>query len=311
MIPSIVVVGTESPILKGENMEVNHLFGELMQKPCTQVTPLSGGVTNITYKVQTADQSYAIRIPGNGTNEYINRPNEISNMEAASTLGFVPAIEYSNPDTGIVITQYIENNIPMCRDDIHNPERLRLICERLGGLHRSQIRFSNAFNIREQLREYQQLLNRLGAVYPDDLRCHMQKFERIVDDLFDSLDPGSLVPCHGDPKLNNFLLQDKKMWLIDWEYSGMAEYYFDLVNMVMTDDLNEEEEQILLQAYEICAGLPVDREKYLMYKIAADYLWIFWHLIKLHEGNMVAYNDMSWRKRLKRSLQSYALLEAK
>ena len=290
-------------------MDLKELIQGLTGEECISLTPLSGGVTNGSYLAQMQTHQYVIRIPGDGTNQYINRAHEVSNLQQASSLGCVPKIIHADGETGVIITQYLDQNLPMNRADIHNPEHLRLICERMGSVHCSGLRFGNEFNIVEQMRTYQQLLAKMSFIYPQELLQHMNKLEGVIDELFAHPEEIQLVPCHGDPKLNNFLLQGNKLWLIDWEYSGMAEYYFDLVNLVMTDDLNKEEEELFLSAYEQYVHLPVNRRKYLMYRIAADYLWIFWHLIKLHQGELVEYNTRSWKRRLARALASYEQME--
>lgn len=290
-------------------MNIEKIFNNLTGKVCTKVDVLYGGVTNTTYKIEAVDSSYVIRFPGAGTNEYISRKDEIRNMIAAYPLGMVPEVVYSDTESGIVISRYIENNIPMKIEDIHASERVKKICKCLFELHCSKVRFSNEFNIRENICSYKGIIEKMGMDYPIELHNHIAKLEKVVDTIYDSVKEDNLVPCHGDPKLNNFLLQNEKIWMIDWEYSGMIEYYFDLVNLVMTNNMSEEQEKIVLETYEKCSGKQIEKNRYLMYKISTDYLWIFWHLIKMYQGFMIEYNSLSWRKRLNRALRSYALLE--
>lgn len=97
--------------------------------------------------------------------------------------------------------------------------------------------------------------------------------------------------------------------MIDLEYSGMADQYFDLVNMSMTNNLSVIEENLFLESYEEHSGEKINKHKFLMYKISTDYLWIFWHLIKLEQNEMIDYNEQSWRNRLNRALKNLKLLE--
>lgn len=121
--------------------------------------------------------------------------------------------------------------------------------------------------------------------------------------------PKELVSCHIDPKLNNFLKVGHRLYVIDWEYSGMADAYFELANLTLTNNLTVQEEELTLQKYFEISKQSMNRTKYLLYKFATDYLWIYWHLIKLHEKEMVEYNDMSWKKRLRRATQILDELE--
>ncbi len=284
-------------------MDVKQIFESVIKQKCLFVNQLNGGVTNLSYLVETSAGRYIIRIPGKGTNEYINRNWEIENMKRVFALGFAPEIIYADAATGIIVSQYIENNISMCKTDIYNDGRLRLMNESLVRLHRAPMELSNEFDITGNRKKYERILEKMEVKLPDELLDNVPKLLKASDDLFLKYKK-ELVPCHGDPKLNNFLLQGDKMWLIDWEYSGMAEKYFDLVNWTMTNRLNNTEEEIVLQSYELCSGEKLDREKYLLYKAATDYLWIYWHLIKFFQDEMTEYNDASWRFRLHRALET-------
>ena len=67
----------------------------------------------------------------------------------------------------------------------------------------------------------------------------------------------------------------------------MADVCFELINIERSGD----EEARFLEAYQSAAGKKIDYRKYILYKIATDYMWIFWHLIKLHQKQMVEYNE--------------------
>lgn len=289
-------------------MEAKQIFEEIMNEECIKIVQLHGGVTNLSYSIFTKDNHYILRIPGKGTNEYINRYWEINNLKKLSNLNLSPKIYYSNSDTGIIISEYLEDNIPMSKEDIYDYERVNLICKSLSQLHLSSIIFDNEFDIEEAKKSYIEILKKMEVILPLEFQKHIPMLEKIMKTLFQNY-PKELVPCQGDPKLNNFLLQDNKIWMIDLEYSGMADKYYDLVNIVMTNNLVKEEEEIILNTYEKYYGQKLDMKKYLLYKITIDYLWIYWHLIKLFQGEMVEYNEYSWKNRLNRALSNIKVLE--
>lgn len=288
-----------------DNVEI---FESIMKERCREIKQLTGGKTNTTYMVDTGNNKYVLRLPGKGTNEYINRSHEIGNMQRVARLGFVPAIFYANESTGIIVSRYIENSIPMGKDDVYIHERLEEICRKFIVLHRSDVSMVNEFDIILMKKQYEKVLAEMDIKLPEELILQMPVLESAVSKLFCKY-PKKLVPCHCDPKLDNFLLQNKKMYVIDWEYSGMADLYFDLVNAVMTNQFDTKEEMLFLDEYERISKEKVNKEKYILYKIATDYLWIFWHLIKFYQGDMVSYNDLSWRTRLKRALDNIKELD--
>ena len=295
--------------MKEEYFEVKLSYMKLMHEDVKNVRPLQGGFTNTTYMIKSEDRRCVMRIPGIGTNEYINREDEVINLRRLTSTGFVPKLIYGDTDTGIIISEYVENSIPFVEKDIYIQERLKSLCSTLHELHHSHIVFNNEFDIVANKDSYKAVLDEINADLPREVVEAENRLDPAVEKLFWKY-PKELVPCHGDPKLNNFLFSGNRLFLIDWEYSGMMDSYFDLVNLIMTNNLNSEQESLCLKMYEQCSGEGVIQEKYLLYKVITDYLWIYWHLIKLHQGQMVDYNEKSWKRRLNRALENLNQVEA-
>ena len=57
------------------------------------------------------------------------------------------------------------------------------------------------------------------------------------------------VPCHNDLLAANFIRGAKQLWIVDWEYAGMGDRYFDLANFAVNNELGEAGELDLLEAY--------------------------------------------------------------
>lgn len=282
-------------------MRISELFETLMNSPCRSYEKLGGGRTNDSYMVIAEDgERYVLRVPGKGTNEYINRQDEIYNLKQVVHLDFVPVLCYANPDTGILVTKYIEDSRPLTREDMNDPQKVREVCEILVKLHTSGLQMRNEFDLIGTKNHYLKVLDSMGVDLPDALKEQMPMLESMMDKLFQEY-PKKLVPCHGDINVENFLLSSSKMWLIDWEYSGMGNVYFELANMNLTMGFVEDVETSFLEGYQRCSGEKIDKKQYVLYKIATDYMWIFWHLIKLYQNQMVEYNAASWKKRLERA----------
>ncbi|MDD6678366.1 MAG: phosphotransferase [Firmicutes bacterium] len=282
---------------------------EKLGQRIASLEPLSGGVTNLTYALCTeSGKKYALRVPGKGTNEYINRADEMANIAVANTLGIMPYVTCADPETGILIMDFIENSVACSMEDVYHDASLERICRTLHQVHTSGKTFRNEFDIPKMQKMYREHFRELGGNAPKPLRREEKRMDEWMDYLFREY-PKELVTCHIDPKLNNFLKKGNRIFLIDWEYSGMADLYFELANFALTNNLSEEEEKRFLDCYFRVSGIPFRREKYLLYKFVTDYLWIYWHLIKCQENSMVEYNEMSWKKRLMRGKAVLDLLE--
>lgn len=290
------------------NEQVQYVEEKIREK-FISVTPLSGGVTNTTYElIARSGKKYAVRIPGKGTNEYINRPDEMNNISRVNPLGIMPKVTCADPQTGILIMDFVENSQACSMEDFYNERALQRICHLLSTVHASGIKFDNEFDIPVTQEMYRQHLKEIGGITPEILQREEKRMDEWMQYLFREY-PKKLVPCHIDPKLNNFLKKGRQLYLIDWEYSGMADLYFELANFALTNNLTAEEEKIFIEAYCKASGIEFIREKYLLYKFATDYLWIYWHLIKCQQNSMYEYNEMSWNKRLKRALKILTVLE--
>lgn len=282
------------------NEQVVYVENKIKEK-ITSIVPLSGGVTNATYEIVTrSGKKYAVRIPGKGTNEYINRSDEMNNISRINPLGIMPKVTCSDPVTGILIMDFVENSQACSMEDFNNERALQRICHLLSKVHSSGIKFDNEFDIPVTKDMYRKHLKEIGGKTPELLQKEEKRMDDWMQYLFKEY-PKKLAPCHIDPKLNNFLKKGRMLYLIDWEYSGMADLYFELANFSLTNNLTSDEENIFIDAYCKASGIEFIREKYLLYKFATDYLWIYWHLIKCQQKAMVEYNEMSWKKRLKRA----------
>lgn len=287
------------------------IFQKHINDPVIEFEHINNGVTNQTYRIKTNKYIYILRIAGKGTNSYINRQDEIINMKIiASNLEILPPVYYSNEETGLIISKYVKNSHEFNKKDFYDQRKLSLLNETLINLHRSQIKLNNEFNIEKSIYEYQTLLQRMNCAYPQILQENLSVLEKSFKRLKNCYKK-ILVPCHNDPKMDNFLLTDKKIYLIDWEYSGMADEYFELANFTLTNELDENEEKYFLENYIKQSKMSFIDEKYILYKIVTDYLWIFWHLIKLNQNQNVEYNEKKWKGRLFRALKNIEYWEGK
>ncbi len=63
-------------------------------------------------------------------------------------------------------------------------------------------------------------------------------------------DPVEMRPCHNDLLNANFIDDGTRIRIVDWEYAGMGDPFFDLGNFSVNHGLDADEDAILLEAYE-------------------------------------------------------------
>ncbi len=100
-----------------------------------------------------------------------------------------------------------------------------------------------------------------------------------------SVHPVPLAPCHGDSLAENFLDTGERMWIVDWEYSGMNDPMWDLGDLSVEAGFDAAQDEALLCAY--FGGVPsaFDRGRMVIYKAMCDLLWTLWGLIQLANKN--------------------------
>ena len=97
--------------------------------------------------------------------------------------------------------------------------------------------------------------------------------------------PATLAPCHCDPLCENFLDTGERMWIVDWEYSGMNDPLWDLGDLSVEGEFGPEQDGELLAAY--FGGPPPAAAggRMVAYKAMCDLLWTLWGLIQHANGN--------------------------
>ena len=97
--------------------------------------------------------------------------------------------------------------------------------------------------------------------------------------------PGALVPSHCDPLCENFLDDGTRMWIVDFEYSGMNDPMWDLGDLSVEGEFDEAQDMEMLRAYFGGAPSPADHGRMVIYKAMCDLLWTLWGLIQLANDN--------------------------
>jgi thiamine kinase-like enzyme len=94
-----------------------------------------------------------------------------------------------------------------------------------------------------------------------------------------------LTACHCDPLCENFLDNGERMWLVDWEYSGMNDPMWDLGDLSVEAGFDAAQDEEMIRAYFDGEPTPAERGRMVIYKAMCDLLWTLWGLIQLANKN--------------------------
>ena len=239
-----------------------------------------GGLTNLVFRVGEA----CVRLPGAGTEEYINRAHEAVAARAAADAGVSPEVIHADPGTGVMATHFIDGAATMTpqafRDDIGAVGRAG---EAFRCLHRSGAKFPFTFELFAMIDEYLAILSTKDVALPAGYHNVVREAEAVRAAL--AKNPAGLVACHCDPLCENFLDTGDRIFIVDWEYSGMNDPMWDLGDLSVEGEFDAAQDQALLEAYFSGEPVPADRARMVIYKAMCDLLWTLWGLIQLANNN--------------------------
>lgn len=248
--------------------------------PVTQI----GGMTNRNFKIALNGKDYVLRIPGNGTEGMVQRTNEEFNSMLSYEMGLNVPILYFNKENGIKLSQYVENAETLNSATIQRFDNLDKVIDIFKCLHSTKVRMNNDFNVFREIQNYERLANEAKA----DIYTEYYEYREKILFLSNYLnDLGvELCPCHNDIVAENFI-KDRmgKIYLIDWEYSGMNDAMWDLAGLFQESSFSHENQIYALNRY-FDGNIPeIAWRKILVYQILMDVLWSIWTVIKEKQGD--------------------------
>ncbi|WP_404926068.1 phosphotransferase [Mesorhizobium sp. ORM16] len=241
-----------------------------------------GGLTNLVFKAG----DFCLRIPGKGTEEYINRANEAVAAREAAKAGVSPEVLHVDPGTGVMVTRFIAGAVTM------SPERFKVrpgsparAGEAFRKLHSSGAAFPFRFELFAMIDDYLKVLSTKEVALPAGYHDVVREAGGVRAAL--SAHPLPVVPCHCDPLCENFLDAGDRMWIVDWEYSGMNDPLWDLGDLSVEGKFDAAQDEEMMRAYFGGEAKPAERGRIVIYKGMCDLLWTLWGLIQLANHNPV------------------------
>lgn len=284
---------------EGSDQLKTEAIGAIMQalnagsQEITDITVLKKGMTNRSFRFSCRDKQYIMRIPGEGTDQLINRQEEAAVYHAIDGYGLCDDIAYIDPGNGYKITAYLDH-ARVC--DPENPEDVQKCMTKLRHFHELGLKVEHRFDVFRQIEFYESLWNGEPSVYRD--------YEKTKDQVL-ALQPyidahkGKEVLTHIDAVPDNFLFVpdgqgSEDLRLIDWEYAGMQDPHVDIAMFCIYAMYDREQVEKLIDAY-FTEGCPEEtRIKIYCYIAACGLLWSNWCEYKRSLG--VEFGEYSLRQ---------------
>jgi len=211
----------------------------------SNITALKKGMTNRSFLFECNGEKFIMRIPGEGTDQLINRYEEADVYSQISGKNICDDVYYMNPENGYKITKYLED-ARVC--DPLNVSDLEECMKKLREFHNSKLQVTHTFDIWKQIDFYETLWNESSA-YSDYANTKKDVFalKQYVDNHKEPY-----VLTHIDAVPDNFLFtkdKDVPIRLIDWEYAGMQDPHVDIAMFCIYSLYDREQIDQLIDIY--------------------------------------------------------------
>jgi thiamine kinase-like enzyme len=231
-----------------ELTEVVARLAALLGKREGAVVALEGGITNRNFRVNFGGTDYVVRLPGKKTNVLgIDREAERVATKAAAGLGIAPRVAAMLEDPPCLVTCFVPGH-RVSAEELRRPELLEAVAADLRAFHDSGTELPTTFDTVELAESYARIAAENGIEPPAAYKESRRRAAAIRSAVAGHPEHAE-VPCHNDLLTANFLLDGERVQLIDWEYAGMGDRWFDLGNFAVNNELGDEHEERLLAAY--------------------------------------------------------------
>jgi thiamine kinase-like enzyme len=242
------------------------------------VSPLVGGITNQNYRVDTGGETFVLRIGGKGTHLLgIDRGRESICTGIASLVGVGAEVMHFLAVEDVLVTRFIVGT-GISPETAAQDETLRRIVVSMKRYHAGPA-FPGTFSPFETVRNYHKLALEYGVSFPDTLPQVFELMAQIEQALAKS-GTDHTKPCHNDLLASNFIDDGQTIRILDWEYAGMGDIFFDLGNFAVNQSLNEEQCELLLHYY-FGEMRPSDVAHLHLMRLGSDLRESFWGFLQM------------------------------
>ncbi len=207
------------------------------------VEELGGGITNRNFKVQVGDEVFVLRMGGAKTDLLgIDRAVEYAAGKRAFEVGVGPEVTAFVPEEGWLVARFIAGS-PISLEEMRRPKALKRVAGALRTFH-DATPIPGRFDPWAVVEEYRATAEAHGVAIPAQFASAWSIAGRIRA----ARGEQRLVPCHND-LLNANFLDDGSVRIVDWEYAGMGDRFFDLANFSINHEFDVDDDRRLLRAY--------------------------------------------------------------
>jgi aminoglycoside phosphotransferase (APT) family kinase protein len=222
---------------------VDELAARLWPGRVTSIDVLAHGITNSNYVVDLGDERVVVRVPGANTQLLgIDRTNEVVAGGLAAAAGVGPEVLLTDEGTGCIVFRFIDGR-PVPAAELCEEPMLGDFVRTLHVVHAAGTT-PTIWNPYEVIRDHRDVALARDVRAPFDV----VRATELLDAIEVARPFHATVLGHNDLLNANFLF-DGQLRIVDWEYAGMSDPFFDLANVAVNNFFPAEAEHSLIRHY--------------------------------------------------------------
>jgi thiamine kinase-like enzyme len=241
-----------------------------------EIVPIEAGRTNRNFRVTADGEPFFLRLAGKDTELLgIDRTAEQDAARAAADAGVGPEVFAYLPELGCLVTRWIDAD-PLSEGDLEREEVMRPVVDAIKAIHAGP-ELSWSFDPFRIVEDYRRISEERGVHVPEAYDGAHEKASRIEAAF--ARDPMPLTLCHNDLLESNFLRRGDHVWVVDHEYAGMGDPFFDLGNLSINNALSDDAQERLLDLY-FGDATGAHRARLKLMRIMSDFREAMWGVVQ-------------------------------
>ena len=263
------------------------------------VLALEGGITNRNFRVNFGGTDYVVRLPGKNTGLLgIDREAERLATKKAAELQLGPKVAAMLDQPPCLVTWFVESR-EVTAAELREPGTLHDIGRALRRFHQSGLELPTEFYVSEIVSDYAEVSQSRGGTLPEGFEHARDCARKVVKAVRKHAEHRPL-PCHNDLLTANFLHDGERIVIVDWEYAGMGDPFFDLGNFAVNNELGDADEELLLAAYFGEEATPRRRAALKLFRFMSDFREAMWGVVQTTVSELdfdfAAYADKHFKR---------------
>lgn len=242
--------------------------------------PMAGGISNENWRVRRKDGNgdWFIKVPGQGTEMFVNRAAALETSRRAAEAGLGPQVYEDLAHLDVEIHQFLADRRPATHTDFTDSGKCRAAIGAYRKMHALPA-LGLTKTVFDMIDDHLEQIATLGARSYREQAWLMRNAD-LAREAF-AASGFDLVPCFNDPMPGNFMIgADGSVMLIDFEYASMNDRCYDLGIFFAEMFFTPERELELIESY-FGEVRPEIVSRITVHKALADIKWALWSMVQL------------------------------